>query len=270
MVYKFFNMLFRLSLIFLICLIWFRYFVKDFSLSIIYTSLTTIVIEILIHAVYTKKLNKLDLKSKELALANQIGITFALDKQKAIEFLFSLAIKKHQCEKRKNYIIIKNKDINNKSLKNILYPYFKLDCFFKSDLINIFESLKNIKFNKLIIISNSFSKDVYPFVKSLNKNIILLNNEEAYLKLYKNYNYFPNELIELKNDTKIKIKEILALSLNKKRSKGYFFASLILLISSFFFRMNLYYLICSSILLLLCLVSYFLPKYNIFIPEEIL
>ena len=264
-------MIFRVSLIFLICLVWFRYFVSDFTLSIVYTVLTTLIIEILIHFLAGKRQNKLNLKSSELKHASQIALTFALDSEKALNFLFDLAKQKHKTEKKKNYILIKNKNVESgQDYFNILLPYFKLENFSKNDLAKILNTLKNVQYEKLIICSGAFSKDVFSFIKTLRQKIILLDAENAYNNLYKKYNFFPNELVELKQDAKIKLKDFFSLALNKQRSKGYFFASIILLISSFLFRMNLYYVISSSILLILCLVSYFLPKFSNVLPEEIL
>lgn len=261
MVYKFFNMFFRLCLIFLICLVWFRYFVKDFALSVFYTVLSTVMIEILIHLLSSKRKNKLNLKSSEMKHASQIALTFALDKQKALNFLFDLAKQKHEAEKKKNYILIKNKNVESgQDYFNILFPYFKLENFSKNDLAKILNTLKNVEYEKLIICSGAFSKDIFSFVKTLRQKIILLDAENAYNNLYKKYNFFPNQLVELNQSAKLKFKEFLTFAINKKRSKGYFFASIVLLLSSFLFRMNLYYIISSSVLLVLCLISFLIPQ----------
>ena len=261
MVYKFFNMFFRLCLIFLICLVWFRYFVKDFALSVFYTVLSTVMIEILIHFLSGKRKNKLNLKNSEMKHASQIALTFALDSEKALNFLFDLSKQKHTAQKCKKYILIKNKNVERgQEYLNILYPYFKLENFTKNDLSEILKKVKNVKYEKLIICSCLFNKDVYSFAKVLNKKIILLDAEGAYGLLYKKYNFFPNQLVELNQSAKLKFKEFLTLAINKKRSKGYFFASIVLLLSSFLFRMNLYYIISSSVLLVLCLISFLIPQ----------
>ena len=85
-------------------------------------------------------------------------------------------------------------------------------------------------------------------------------DDKKVAEVYKKYNFFPNQLVELNQSAKLKFKEFLTLAINKKRSKGYFFASIVLLLSSFLFRMNLYYIISSSVLLVLCLISFLIPQ----------
>ena len=90
MLFKAFNMIFRISLIFLICLIWFRYFVDSFWLAFAYTILTTIIIEIGLRYFLKGRKEKEMMKAKDEALAEQIATSFAFDFNGCLNFLFEL------------------------------------------------------------------------------------------------------------------------------------------------------------------------------------
>lgn len=273
--FKFFNILFRISLIFLICLVWFRYFVPNFTLSILYTVLATIIIEIGLHFLLKNRKEKEFMKAKDTTLAEKIAVSFAFNQEQALNFYHTLAKSKHKVTKRSKYLIVEHKQTDKTNTqqpsKTILFPAYSLSVFMPQDLVEILSKLKKIQFTKLVVCTKEVSRETITLANQIEGlTVLILDKFDSYNKLMKTYNIFPENLTELKTTTKMKIKEMVAFSLNKKRSKGYFFASIILLFSSFIFRMNLYYVIMSSILLLLSLISYLLPKYNIVLPEEIL
>lgn len=211
------------------------------------------------------------MKAKDATLADKIATSFAFNPQDALNFYYDLAKSRHKVTKRSKYLIVEHKEKEEVNSKTILYPSYSLSTFMPQDLVEILSKLKKITFTKLVVCAKDVSREVITLANQIEGiTILILDKKDAYNKLMKAYNIFPENLTELKATTKMKIKEIVAYSLNKKRSKGYFFASIILLLSSFIFRMNLYYVIMSSILLLLSLVSYILPKYNIVLPDEIL
>lgn len=270
MIYKFFNIFFRICLIFLICLVWFRYFVDNFWLSILYTSLTTIILEVGLHYFIVKKDEREFLKKEELLMAEKIAISFCFNSKKSVDYFFKLARQKHSAIKRSKYILIENK-VDGDTNQVVLYPFYKMNKFMPQDLIDVLGSLKRVEFCKIVLCVNESSKEVLSLANQMSdKKIVILDKYETFHKLIKPYNFYPEELVELKKNKKHKFQELVAYSLNKKRSKGYFFASIILLFSSFIFRMNLYYVIMSSLLLLLSLISFILPKFNNIKPEEIL
>ena len=275
MLFKAFNMIFRISLIFLICLIWFRYFIDNFWLSFVYTILTTIIIEIGLHFFLRGRKEKELMKAKDEARAEQIATTFAFNHEESLNFFYALAKSRHKSTKRSKYVLIEHaqtdENENKKIFKTVLFPAFSLSNFMPQDLVEILSKLKKVEFSKLVICAKDVSREAITLSKQIeNIDIIILDKKDCYNKLLKPYNMFPENLTTLKTSTKMKIKELVAFSLNKKRSRGYFFASIVLLISSFIFRMNLYYVIMSTILLLLSLISFILPKYNLITPDEIL
>ena len=150
----------------------------------------------------------------------------------------------------------------------LLYPYYKFEEFNTEDLILTYNSAKKLNANKLVICVNKINTNVLKIKDKLDIKIIILDKYQTYEKLFKEYNYFPQEFII--KTPKNSFKSLVEYSLNKKRTKGYFIASIILLFSSFIVKYNIYYLIFSSILLILSLFSFINPKFNKKIEDNIL
>ena len=239
-------------------------------MAFVYTALVTIVIELSLHFILKRRNEKEYMKKKDIVDAENIAVGFAFNKQQALDFFYNLAKQKYVSIKRKNYILIDTPKDDLKDNKTILFPAFSLSKFQPQDLVEILSGVKRVNYSKIVILCGDVSKEAYSLSMQITSvKVIILDKFDCYNKLIKEYNYYPENLLELKKTSKLKLKELVAYSLNKKRSKGYFFASIILLFSSFIFRMNLYYIIMSSILLLLSLISFILPKYNVVSSEDI-
>lgn len=274
MILKFLNMLFRIFLIFLICFVWMRYFIDELWQALLYTALLTISIEFILHFIFVKKNMKKSLKIKEQELAEKISITFVFSQPKAINYFYNLAKIHYDTKKTSKYITIlrKNNDnkkdeqseileANNEFNKTILYPFYSYNAINPQNLVEILKEVDKIECNKLIVCGYKIDKDTYKLAQKISdKKIILLDSSDTYLKIIKQYNYFPEKLKDIKSIDKVSLKDILKSSLSRKNSKGFLISSLILLFSSFIVRLNIYYVIISSLLLLFALLSFFLPQ----------
>lgn len=268
MLFRFFNIVIRISIIFLICLIWTRYFIDEIWLSILYTALLTISIEFILHFILVKKNSKKKLKLEEEKLAEQISTTFIFSQKDSINYFYNLSKINYKSKKYSKYILITNK---NEESKTILFPIYSYSPILPQTIIDTLNKIKNQNAEKLIICGYKIDNSTYKFAQKIKEiKIILLDSKDCFLKLIKKYNYFPENLKELKLQEKLKFKEILRLSLSRKHAKGYFITSLILLFSSFIVRLNIYYVIMSSLLLLLALISFFLPQKNYKLEDNIL
>ena len=262
--YKILTRIFRLFLIFIIALIWCRYFIKDLTLSITLTIIITLIIDTIISLIFSKKTQKLKLKNSEIEKAENYCNKFIFsDKNYAVNFYYNLASKRYKAKKFSKYVLIEHKENNL-----ILFPFYKFDDFNIEDLIYTYNYAKKAKASKLVICVNKTNANVLKISEKLDIKIIILDKFQTYNKLFKEYNYFPQEFI-IKNQ-KNTFKNLIEYSLNKKRTKGYLIASIILLFSSFIVKYNIYYLISSSILLVLSLFSFINPKFNKKIEENIL
>lgn len=275
MILKLFNIFFRISLIFLLCFIWIRYFIDEFWLSILYTCLLTISIEFIIHFILTKRNSKKCLKNEDEKLSEKISATFIFSPKDAVDYFYNLAKINYIAKKYSKYILISNKKntqiINENENKTILYPFYTYSSISPQNLVDIIKNIEKQKTTKVIICGYKIDPLTYKLSQKISDSkIILLNSKDCYLKLIKFNNFYPENLKELNLKEKLKFKEILKLSISKKNTKGYFISSLILLFSSFIIRLNIYYLIMSSVLLLLSLISFFLPQNSIKMGNDIL
>lgn len=260
--FKALSKLFRLFLIFIIALIWCRYFIEDLTISLVVTAFITLLVDALISLIFYNKNKKLNLKNSELEKADNYCNKFIFsNKAYTVNFFYNLASKRHKAKKYANYIYLHDNKV-------LLYPYYKFEEFNTEDLILTYNSAKKLNANKLVICVNKINANVLKIKDKLDIKIIILDKYQTYEKLLKEYNYFPQEFII--KTSKNSFKSLVEYSLNKKRTKGYFIASIILLFSSFIVKYNIYYLIFSSILLILSLFSFINPKFNKKIEDNIL
>ena len=260
-----FSFLFRIFLIFSLVFIWARYYVDNFAYSVILACVLTVVIDLILKIISNRRNERYNLKNKELELIEQINNTFVVqDEQETLNFFEKLVKKRHSAERTKDYVLITDQD-----QKIVLMPFYTHRKFNADDLVFCINKIKNVGAKKLIVCVGEYDDNVLKFAENFSLNILILNKTQSYLKLFKEYDCYPENLVSLRVSKKNNMKELVAFSLNKKRTKGYFFSSFVLLFSSFFVRFNLYYLIIASVLLVLALISFINPKFNKKIPEKI-
>lgn len=264
-----FEVFFRLLLIFFIYFVWVRYFFDSLLIAILITSFLTLTTDYILKIFQDKRQLKLKLKEEELKQIETYNNTFVFNDDKyAVDFFYKLAKTKHNATKKKDYVLIEHSN----GEKIALFPFFTYRKFSTDDLIFVFNKVKSSSISRLVICVSELEPDAQKFASLLSVETIILNKSQVYLKLLKEYNCFPEEknTIAIKPAQENKIKKILAFSLNRKRTKAYFFSSLVLLVSSLIIRHNIYYIIMASILLLLSLASFISPKFTKQVPENLL
>jgi len=256
--------LFRFLLFFTLSFIWCRYYINSIYATLTISIIFSFVLDIILNFISKKREGKQNLKNEEIKKAENYSNKFIFSQPNyAINFYFNLAQKRHNAKKLKNGVLIEHKDT-----KILIYPYYRITNFNSENFVDSYNYAKKNKANKLIICANEFEKNIEKLASSLDINVVFLNKYDAYKKLMKEYNYFPEEL-SLK-EIKTTFKSLIEHGLNKKRMKGYLISAFILIFSSFIVKFNIYYLIMSSILIILALFSYFNPKFNKKIPDQIL
>ena len=245
--------LIRFFIIFLLVYVWIKFLIKDSVPTIILTLSISILIELLIKILLNKKNQKCNLKEKEKNNAENMFFSLVINNN-YLAFFKELACKRHLVKVNKSYITVIQEDQNV-----ILYPFMNLAELTPNDINNILITIKKENYKKIVIPCGEISKESFNFIKNFQQEIVLLDKYETYDKLYKDYDFFPEITHFNRKKTQFTFKELLALSLNKKKAKNYLIAALLLLFSSIFVRLNLYYCITSSILLLLSLVSLLNP-----------
>lgn len=261
------NTLARLFLEFLVAFVWMRYFVKNLTTAIILTVLVSALIETIVFFVRKQRQKRFGNKKEIQQKIDDIAMTFLFsDDAQNLCFFHGLASKKHKATKKSKYIVVENP---NK--KVVLIPFFTYQNFSCDNLLFCINTTKKENLQKLVIATNSVDPEVFRLAKHFEDfEIVVLDKNDTFNLLLKYYDCFPVITIKQKSATKPTRADLLNHALNKKRSKGYFFASCILLLSSFIVRKNLYYLISSSMLLILALISYFNPRFNKFSSTNVL
>jgi len=268
-IYNFLNLLFRLILIYFIVFIWVRFYSQSIHFSIWITALITFFVEVLLRLITGKRNSKLKLKETELKKIELYNNTFTFNEDKyTLNFFYELAKTKHMATKKKEFILIEHQT----GEKIILFPYYTLRPFSADDLIFVINKTKNTESEKLVLCVSTVAKDALKFSTLMQKKILILEKDDVYIKLLKQYNFYPEEkdLFILKETQVSKIKQLLIYSINRKRSKGYFISSLILMLSSLILPYNIYYLSFSTLLLVLSLISLLSPLFVKKLPEQVI
>ncbi len=271
---KIINIFLRISIIFLICFIWARYFIKNLTLSLIYASALTLAIDLLIYMYLKTKNAKFKIKKDEESLSEKIAYNFIFNPDKCLSYFYKLCSIKYSVKKQANYLIFdkKNEDqIQKQNSLIILYPYFSYNIFSSQDLIILYNKLKKHNPSKIIICCYKYNQEINKIINSFEEtDIIVLDYKQTFIKLIKKNNYFPENLKEVKLNNKQNLKDFFKKAINKSKAKNYLLCSFILIISSFFIRMNLYYIIFATLLLILSLVCLLYQPNKIIIDDELL
>ena len=252
------QILIKCTLLFLISFIWLRFLTSSIWVSGAIAFVITLIIEFF--SMYFKRKNKYktNLKIKEKENAENMFLSLSTDKN-FLSFFHNLSLSRHSnCQRKKDYIII-----NHSKSRVILFPFIKIKKLSPDDLLEIYKKCNHENATKIVIVCNEYEKDCSVFIKNFSIKFLLLDKFETYSMLYKEYDFYPEITLEYKKEAKPTLKDLLAYSFNKSRTKGYLLSALLLFITSFFVKINLYYCIISSALLLFALISFINPKYNI-------
>ncbi len=243
---------------FLIAFVWIRYFVGELWICLLCSIICVAVIETCLYLINTKRHRAKNTKKSEQKTIDDIATTFLFsDDKENLTFFHKLASKKHSATQKSKYIVI-----NNPNKKVILLPFFTYNNFSCDNLLYCLNIIRKDNPKKLVICSTQIDPQAQRLARHFQEfEIVLLDKFDTYHKLLSYYDCYPEIKHTLKTTPPSK-RELLRMSLNKKRAKGYFLSSVVLLLSSFIVRSNIYYVIFSSILLILSLVSYSNPKFN--------
>lgn len=210
--------------------------------------------------------NKLNLKIKEREDAENMFFSLISDNN-GVDFFEKLAKTRHNFVlRKKDYIIV----MNNEKERILLYPFLKLNALAPQDIINIYKISHREKCNKVIISCYDYAKECPIFIKNFESKLLLLNKDESYALLFKEYQFFPEITNQYKKTSNLSFKDLIAYSFNRSRTKGYVFSAIILFITSFFVHINIYYCSIATLLLLFALISYINPKYNKKVSRELI
>ncbi len=258
----------KFLLIFLVCFVWARYFIRALWLAVV----VSIGISALAFAIFgfiaRKRRNKTSLKLKEKEDAENMFLSLCFD-DKPMDFFAELASKKHKnITKHKDHIVITHSEEN---VKTVLFADLSFQPLDTSRLLTIHNKMKKEKAIKIVICCKEIKdKNVELFCENFPEKIVILDTYETYKQLFKTYDCFPRITKTYPTTKKVVFKDFVAHALNKNRTKGYLFSALILILSGLFIRANIYYCIIASLLVVCAIISQFNPYFNRKTKEEVL
>lgn len=257
----------RVFLEFVVSFVWIRYFVRDWVVALVCSLLCSALVEVGLFFIRKRKQAKNGNKKELEKQIEETTLTFLFSEDKEnLNFFHKLASLKHKATKKSRFVVVENPD-----KKVVLLPFYTYQNFSCDNLLFCLNLAKKENPKKVVITTGSVDPEVHKLAKHFQDfEIVILDKFDTFHKLLKFYDCFPEIKTKIPADTRPSKQEILSVALNRKRSKGYFFASFILLLSSFVVRKNIYYLIIGSLLLVLALVSFFNPRFNKATPNNIL
>ncbi len=246
------DFIFTNILIFLIVFVWLKFFNKNILYSFILSLFFLVIFNLLKVFFKGKKTTKLKL-NKNLEKDIELYMYSLISNTNEENLLFFKNILKKFNPTTENNIIFYKKN----EIKYALCPLFE------SANLNIEKALKNISCcktknikNILILCSICQKKDKILLEQISEMNIKIYQKKEIYLNLFKPSNTYPNIKFNFKESKKIKIYELLEISFNKSKAKGYFLSGIFIFFCSFIMKYNIYYVLMSSILFTFALISY--------------
>lgn len=257
---EFFQEILKILLLFLFYYVWIRYFVRKLVLSLVISIFLALATYLVLHFFKRKKINKSGLKQKEKEDAENMFLSLACSDE-PMKFFENLAKSKHQNVKTtKKYLTITYPEENVKTFLYFCDDFSGLDT---AKTMQIIKLAKKEKPTKVVILCKFVSdKNLQNFLSNFNVKFLILDEYETYEKLYKTYEIFPKITHKYNSEKKMMVKDFVAYSFNKKRTKGYLFSAFVLVISSLFVRMTIYYCIIATILIIFALISQFNPYFN--------
>lgn len=231
---------FQTFILFLLSFIWCRYYINSLTLSFFASLCLLAIILFIMIKRKNKQKAKYNITKEDNKKANILNNYILFNEKNAVLHYISTLF---DAQMQNNYIL---KD------KDLYYINFSNKPFNKDNLIELLQDINFNNFTSIKIISNSFSKDIYHFTKSLENLKIDLIDLIQLVKTYPQIDYENlKPQILIKENAKLNLKDFLYLFIEHKNAKGYFFSAIIILIMSLVVPQKIYYYIFSSILLVL-------------------
>ncbi len=245
-----FQVLFRWLLTFTVAFVWARYFIHSLWQATLIATAVSVVFNLIFRVAFNKKSSVSSLKKQERENAENAFLSLSMD-VKAMDFFATLASKTGKAEKKKNCVVVEYES----GKKTVLIPFLSHKNLSCDEIAAYVVLARKYKANKIVIICESADKECFSFAKNFDEKFVILNQYEAYEKLYKAQDCFPPITIKYKKEKALAFKELAMFSLNKSRAKGYFISALVLVVSSIFVRSTIYYCVVASLLLIMAAIS---------------
>jgi uncharacterized membrane protein len=256
---KFVSNIFKYAIYISLFFLWINYYYRNIYFALFLAVIISIIVDKIIQIIISKKNKYTLLKKEEQSKIKEYSIQFLCSTKFENINYFTTLFNNPNIKKTKDYFIIND---------TTFLPYYYKSQLDNDDIYTIYRSY-NIKTSKLVVLCVSISDTANVLAKSIsNYQMIVLNENDAYTKFLKPLTATLPGTIIFKKDTKLKLKDLVSISLNRHSAKGYFFSGFIILISSLFIRYKIYYIVFATLLFVLSYISYFNTWYNKSTPND--
>ncbi|MBQ9792461.1 MAG: hypothetical protein IJW32_01770 [Clostridia bacterium] len=241
-------------LFFLISFVWIKYFSKDILLSIVIALSFLIIFNLIRFFIKNKKSINNTISKKLEEDINQYSLTFLSNTTKENLDFFAKVIKNKEptVDFKKNLILYKSNDI-----LTALCPIFNEKEIIAEKCLKYISYAKELKIHILCFLCCNTSLKTNSFLSGFKDiEIKILDKKQIFNQLLKPTGIYPEIKFNFKENKKLKLKELINISFNKSRAKGYFLSGLFIFFCSFVVRYNFYYVFMSSILFLFTIFCY--------------
>lgn len=243
-----FKIILESLLIFCIFYIWLDFYLKNNLYATLISLAMTGLLEGILQGIRIKKNGESFLKEKEKIDAQKTFISLAKRGDFMLFFKRLFSSKFNQVNIYDNII-----QVEKQGEKIVIIPFIKFKSVCIDDVLSLYHKANKLTPNKIIILCGDIENNVTNFIKNMQPPLIILDQYQTYISIYKEFDFFP----EMDKETPVNptFKNTLSKFFNPSHARGFIFSALFLLVGSFFTKMNLYYLICTSLLMIFGLIS---------------
>lgn len=250
----FIDEIFKILLVFLISLVFFRTTLISFKLCLGLSCCTTLIICLLFFYIKLRKNKHRQFKKEQIKKIENIKLQLINASDLELRGYFKQLLNV-ECSKNGELIQINNEE------KILFIPFFCKETLEYGDLLQIYKKNKNRKLSKVTILCVNKT----PECEILSKNYKKIEYEIITLPtLFKNYiepsNKYPNIYVECPIKEKLTLARLKKHVFNRTRVKSYILCGIVLLFSSYFVPLKIYYLIFSALLFIMSLCSLVIDK----------
>ncbi len=243
------DLIFINILMFLIIFVWAKYFNRNILYSVLISIIVLIAFNLIRSFLRFNKKNKQVLSKNLEADIEQYMLTLLSNSQEnnALFFIKLFETKQPKYYKKDNFIFLQGTNI-------IICPMFNTQELKLEPCLKILNKLSKQDLTQIIFLCVKCDLKLKMLLEKLkNQNVKVYQKNDIYFNFLKPNNYYPAIMFEYKQSNKLKFRELINISFNKKRAKGYFLSGILIFFCSFIVRHNFYYVFMSSLLFLFTL-----------------
>lgn len=237
---------------FLIFFVWAKYLTRNLVKGLIISFLCLLLFNLIRSFFIIKKKNKIKIsKSLEQDIEQYMLSLLANTQEENLKFFYNIFLSKDSLVKlnKKKKIIILNET-------EIVCPLFNNKNLQIEDALKVLNKINKTTQKVSFLCANCDYKDKSFLERLKGKQVKVYEKNEVFLNFLKPYGCYPKINFEYKENSRLKFKELISISFNRKRTKGYLLSGIFIFFCSFIVKYNFYYVFVSSFLFLFSVLCF--------------